>query len=80
MEIVLIVIAALALVLPRYILEKFSEKTNLAISFIASLLLMGLVWLSNSEGQLIYKLLLTLIVAISVFTKIRKLYFSKASE
>ena len=80
MEIVLIVIAALALVLPSYILKKFSEKTRSIVRFIAGLLLLVLIWFADSEGQLIYKLLITLVVIVSVLTQIRKMYFSKASE
>jgi hypothetical protein len=80
MEIVLIVIVALTLVLPRYFMKKLSDKTRFIISFIAGLLLLGLVWLFGSEGQLIYKLVITLVVIVSAFTQIRKLYFLKASE
>ncbi len=80
MEVVLIVIMVLALVLPRYILKKFSDKTQFIISIIAGVLLLGLIWLIDSDGHLFYKLGITLVVIVSVFIQLRKWYLIEASK
>ena len=74
MEYLLIVFVIALLVLPRFAVNKISRKNQLIITCVVALLLMGLIWFANPQGHMIYKLVISAVLLISISIKFWKFH------